>query len=323
VRIAFLDDYTDSVRSLESFAKLAGHDVTVETEHVADVDELARRLAGVEVVALNRERTRITADLLNRLPDLRLLSASGGYPHIDVDACTERGVLLSVGSRETGPSWETAELAWALILASARRLPQQVAAARDGRWQTEIGTTLHGRTLGVLGYGGLGQVVAGYGRAFGMRVVVWSGESSRRAAADDGYEIAPDQRGLFAAADFLSVHVRLNDATRGLIGADDLAAMRPTATFVNTSRAGLVQPGALEAALAAGRPAHAAVDVYDIEPVTDPEHPLLSRDDLIGTPHIGYVTREGYDVLFGLIVDQILAYGRGQPVNVINPGVRR
>lgn len=323
MRISFLDDYTDSVRSLDAFTKLDGHDVTVETEHVPDVDELARRLAGVEVVALNRERTRITADLLDRLPDLRLLSASGGYPHIDVDACTEHGVLLCAGSRASGPSWETAELTWALILASARRLPQQVASTRAGRWQTEIGTTLHGRTLGILGYGGLGRVVAGYGRAFGMGVVVWSGESSRHAAAADGYELAADQRSLFAEADVLSVHVRLTDATRGLVGPDDLAAMRPDAVFVNTSRAALVEPGALEQALAEGRPGQAALDVFDTEPVTDPDHPLLRRDDVLGTPHIGYVTREGYEVLFGLIVDQILAYGRGEPINVVNPAARR
>ena len=323
MRIAILDDYTDSVRGLDAFAGLSGHDVTVQTQHIGDLDTLADHLAGVEAIALNRERTRITADLLDRLPDLRMLSNSGGYPHIDVDACTDRRVLVSSGSRQTGPSYETAELTWALILASARRLPEQVAATRAGRWQTEVGTTLHGKTLGVLGYGSLGHLVAGYGRAFGLRVLVRSGEGSRRHATEDGFEVADGQRDLFAQSDFVSVHVRLSEQTRGLVGRDDLAAMRPTATFVNTSRAGLVEAGALEAALDSGRPGFAAVDVYDQEPVIDPHHPLLRRANVVCTPHIGYVTREGYETLFGLIIDQILAYGRGQPINVVNPAARR
>jgi D-3-phosphoglycerate dehydrogenase len=317
MRIAVLDDYTDIVRSLDAFSQLDGHDVTVLTEHVADPAALADRLQGVEALALNRERTTVGEDLLRRLPDLRLLSATGGYPHIDVDACTRYGVALAVGGDASTPSYATAELAWGLILSSARHLPEQVESTRRGTWQTQVGRTLRGATLGVLGYGGLGQLVAGFGQAFGMQVLVWSGESSRAKAAEDGVAVAGSQRALFAASDVLSVHVRLNEVTRGLVTAEDLRVMKPDAVFVNTSRAGLVEPGALVAALAAGRPGSAAVDVYDSEPASA-DDPLLMRDDVIGTPHLGYVSRESYEAMYGTIFSQITAFAAGRPTGVVN-----
>jgi D-3-phosphoglycerate dehydrogenase / 2-oxoglutarate reductase len=320
VRVTILDDYTDTLRTLDAFRLLDGHDVTVWTDHVQDVDALAERLAGTEALVLIRERTAITAELLARLPDLRLISQRGPYPHVDVDACTRAGVVLSSGTGGgAGPSWATAELTWGLVIAAVRRIPQQMAALRAGRWQESVGTTLRGRTLGVYGYGRLGRAVAAYGDAFGMRVQVWASAGSREAAAADGREVPADRRAFFATSDVVSVHLRLVEATRGVVTAADLAAMRPDALFVNTSRAGLVEPGALLAALRAGRPGGAALDVFDQEPQLGRTDPLLDRDDVVATPHIGYVTREDYEQQFAAVFEQILAFAAGEPTDVVNP----
>jgi D-3-phosphoglycerate dehydrogenase len=321
VRVTILDDYADTLRTLPAYRLLDGHDVTVWTDHVQDVDALAERLAGTEALVLIRERTAITEELLARLPDLRLISQSGPYPHVDVDACTRAGVVLSARTGGAGgPSWATAELTWGLVLAAVRRIPQQMASLRAGHWQESVGTTLHGRTLGVYGYGRLGRAVAGYGDAFGMRVQVWASEGSRKEAAADGREVAADRRTFFATSDVVSVHLRLVEATRGIVTADDLAAMRPDALFVNTSRAGLVEPGALAAALEAGRPGGAALDVFDHEPLLDRTDPLLDRDDVVATPHIGFVTREDYESQFEGVFGQVVAFAAGEPTNVVNPG---
>lgn len=275
MRITILDDYTDTLRTLDSFGQLDGHDVTVWTDHVQDVDALAERLADTEALVLIRERTAITAELLARLPRLRLISQRGPHPHIDVEACTRAGVVLSSGTDGGGgPSWATAELTWGLVLAAVRRIPQQMASLQAGHWQESVGRTLHGRTLGIYGYGRLGRAVAGYGDAFGMRVQVWASEGSRQRAVEDGREVPADRRAFFATSDVVSVHLRLVDATRGIVTADDLAAMRPDALFVNTSRAGLVAPGVLAAALEAGRPGGAAVDVFDHEPLLGLSDPI-------------------------------------------------
>jgi D-3-phosphoglycerate dehydrogenase len=324
VRVTILDDYADTLRTLEAYRLLDGHDVTVWTDHVQDVDALAERLAGTEALVLIRERTAITAELLARLPDLRLISQSGPYPHVDVDACTRTGVVLSARTGGGGgPSWATAELTWGLVLAAVRRIPQQAASLRAGHWQESVGTTLHGRTLGIYGYGRLGRAVAGYGDAFGMRVQVWASEGSRKKAAEDGREVAADRRALFATSDVLSVHLRLVEATRGIVTADDLAAMRPNALFVNTSRAGLVEPGALVAALEAGRPGGAALDVFDHEPLLGRTDPLLDRDVVVATPHIRFVTREDYESQFEGVFGQVVAFAAGEPTGVVNPEALR
>ncbi|WP_432842889.1 D-2-hydroxyacid dehydrogenase family protein [Dactylosporangium sp. CA-092794] len=321
MRIAILDDYSDTLRTLPCFTKLAGHDVTVFTDHVQDAGALAERLRDIEALVLIRERTRIEAALLERLPGLRLISQFGGYPHIDVAACTRHGVVVSSELSGGGTSHGTAELTWGLLIAAARRIPQQMASLRAGGWQESVGTTLHGKTLGILGYGRIGTAVAGYATAFGLRVVVWSGEESRRRAAADGHAVAESQRALFAGSDAVSLHVKLTDATRGIVTAADLAAMAPSAILVNTSRAGLIEPGALPAALRAGRPGVAAVDVFDAEPLHDPQDPLLSLDNVVATPHIGYVTREDYERQFASAFEQIVAFAGGEPINVVNPEV--
>ena len=321
MNITILDDYHDTVRTLACFRKLAGHHVTVWNDHTKDVDTLAARLADTEALVLIRERTPIRAPLLERLNQLKLISQRGVYPHIDVDACTRRGVIVSSSLHPGQPSYATAELTWGLIIAAMRQIPQQMAALRAGTWQTAVGVGLRGRTLGIYGYGRIGSVVAGYGKAFGMNVLVWGRKAALVRASADGYSAARSKEEFFEECDVISLHMRLVDATRGIVTAADLARMKPTALIVNTSRAPLIEPGALVNALRAGRPGMAAVDVYEEEPVLDIRHPLLTLGNVVCTPHIGYVERDGYESQFSDIFDQILAYLAGEPANVVNTEV--
>jgi D-3-phosphoglycerate dehydrogenase len=316
-----LDDYHDTLRTLECFKKLEGHDVTIWNDHVQDLDALTDRLRDTETLVLFRERTRIEAPLLERLPRLRLISQRSAYPHIDLAACTQLGIVVSSDLHPDTPSYATAELTWALVLAAMRQLPQQVAAMKGGRWQIGVGNSLRGKTLGIYGYGRIGSVVAAYGSAFGMNLLVWAREASLLRARADGYPTASSKAELFERCDVLSLHTRLVDATRGIVTAADLAHMKPTALLVNTSRAGLIEPDALVNALRAGRPAMAAVDVYETEPVLDTAYPLLAMDNVVCTPHIGYVTRDEYEMQFADIFDQVIAYATGAPINVVNPEV--
>jgi len=321
MKIAILDDYFDTLRTLPSFAKLDGHDVQIFTDHVQDTDVLADRLKDAEAVVLIRERTAIRATLLERLPTLRLISQRSVYPHIDIDACTARGVIVSSDLHAGTPSYATAELTWGVILAAARQIPQQMQSLQRGQWQMGVGSTLRGKTLGIHGYGRIGRVVANYGQAFGMHVIVWAREASRQRAQDDGIEVATSQDAFYGACDVISLHMRLVPETRGIVKAADLARMKPTSLLVNTSRAPLIEPGALVQALEAGRPGAAAVDVFEDEPVRDPNHPLLKMPNVVCTPHIGYVTRDEYELQFSDIFDQIVAYAAGAPINVVNPAV--
>jgi len=321
MNISILDDYHDTLRSLPCFSVLAGHDVTIWNDHVQDVDTLAHRLRHTEALVLIRERTRIDAPLLERLPQLRLISQRSVYPHIDIAACTRLGVIVSSSQHADTPSYAAAELTFALILAAMRRIPQQMNALRAGEWQTGVGNTIRGKSLGIYGYGRIGSVVAGYGKAFGLDVQVWARDASRARARDDGYSVASSKAAFFETSDIVSLHMRLVDATRGVVTFDDLARMKPTALLVNTSRAQLIAAGALVAALRNGRPGMAAVDVYEEEPLRDPAHPLLRMENVVCTPHIGYVTREEYEIQFRDIFDQIVAYAGGKPINVVNPDV--
>lgn len=321
MKISILDDYFDTLRTLPCFEKLAGHDVEIWNDHVQDVDALAERLKDTEALVLIRERTQIRAALLERLPKLKLISQRSVYPHIDVPACTRVGVIVSSNMHAGTPSYAAAELTWALVLAAMRQIPQQVAAMKAGNWQIGVGHTLRGKTLGIYGYGRLGAVVAGYGKAFGMKVLVWARPASLARAQADGYGTAAGKNAFFEECDVLSLHMRLVDATRAIVTAGDLARMKPTALLINTSRAPLIERGALVNALRAGRPGMAAVDVYDQEPLRDTHDPLLTMDNVVCTPHIGYVTRDEYEIQFADIFDQIVAYAAGTPINVINPDV--
>jgi D-3-phosphoglycerate dehydrogenase len=321
MKVSILDDYHDTLRTLQAFKKLDRHDVTVWNDHVQDTDALAQRLRDAEALVLIRERTKIRAPLLERLPKLRLISQRSVYPHIDVDACTRLGVVVSSDQSFGMPSYATAELTWGLIIAALRDIPLQMSSLKAGKWQAGVGNTMRGKTLGIFGYGRIGAVVAGYGKAFGMKVLVWAREASQAKARADGHAVAASKEAFFEQCDVITLHLRLIDATRGIVTAQDLARMKPTALIVNTSRAPLIEPGALVNALKAGRPGKAAVDVYEEEPLRDTGHPLLNMPNVVCTPHLGYVTREDHEIAFAEIFDQINAYAAGKPTNVVNPQV--
>lgn len=319
MHIVIPDDYQNAVRGLACFSKLAGHEVTVYTDTVREIDALVERFEAAEALVLIRERTPVRDELLARLPRLKLISQTGkGTSHIDVAACTRRGIVVAAG---TGSPHATAELTWALVLASRRHIPYETARLRAGHWQSTMGSGLRGRTLGIWGYGKIGSVVAGYGRAFGMNVLAWGREGSRSRAQADGYAVAKDQNALFEQSDVLSLHLKLDKETRGLVTASDLARMKEDALLVNTSRAELIETGALEAALRKGRPGFAAVDVYEEEPVLGAAHPLLKMANAVCTPHLGYVEKDGYELYFGQAFDQVLAFAEGTPIRVVNPEV--
>jgi D-3-phosphoglycerate dehydrogenase len=321
MKISILDDYHDTIRTLACFGKLDGYDVTIWNDHVQDNDALARRLRDTEALVLIRERTAIRAPLLERLPALKLISQRSVYPHIDIDTCTRLGVIVSSGQHVGTPSYATAELTWGLVLAAMREIPQQMAALKAGKWQIGVGRSVRAKMLGIYGYGRIGKVVAGYGTAFGMKVWVWAREDSLARARGEGYATAPSKEAFFAQSDIITLHMRLVPATRGIVTAADLARMKPSALLVNTSRAGLIEPGALVNALRAGRPGMAAVDVYEEEPMLDTNHPLLGMANVVCTPHLGYVSRDEFEVQFTDIFDQIIAYAAGTPINVVNPEV--
>lgn len=320
MKVHILDDWFDTLRTLKCFSKLDGHDVTVWTDHEADPAALAARIDAAQALVLFRERTAIGAELLDRLPNLKLISQRSVYPHVDVDACTANGVLLCSNMHAGAPSYAAAEHTLALILASYRQIPAQVASLKAGTWQSGVGRTLRGRTLGLYGYGRIARAVADYAKALGMKVQWWASEAGRARADAAGETIASSRAAFFATSDVISIHVRLKPETRGVITAADLAAMQPRALFVNTSRSGLVGTGILEAEVAAGR-IYAAVDVFDAEPLTDVHHPLLTHPNVLATPHIGYVTEDEFDLQFSDIFDQINAYDSGEPIHMINPQV--
>jgi D-3-phosphoglycerate dehydrogenase len=317
LNVTILDDYVRLVPTLACFSRLTGHEVRVWHDCVRDIDVLAERMKDTEALVLLRERTQLRAPLLARLPRLRLITLNGPYPHIDLDACTKRGIVVC--SEHARTSFATAELTWGLVIAAMRHIPDQMARLKRGEWQSRVGRGLRGRTLGVYGYGRIGKQVAGFGKAFGMRVLIWSREKARQEAIGDGYEVARSREALYEEADVLSMHVRLVPETRGMVKAADLERMKSTAVFVNTSRAELVEPGALVAALKAGRPGFAAVDVYEDEPVPDAKHPLLALENVVCTPHLGYVERDQLENYFSDQFDRVLAFAAGKPYGVVNP----
>jgi D-3-phosphoglycerate dehydrogenase / 2-oxoglutarate reductase len=329
MNIVILDDYQDAVRKLHCAAKLEPYPAKVFTNTVKGVGQLSVRLRDADVLVLIRERTTVTRQLVEKLPRLKLIAQTGRMgSHIDVNACTERGIAVAEG---VGSPYATAELTWALVMASMRRIPQYVANLKHGAWQQAglkaasmppnfgVGMVLRGKTLGVWSYGKIGQLVAGYGRAFGMRVVIWGSEQSRAKAAADGYDVATSKAGFFESADVLSLHLRLGESSIGCVTLDDLSCMKPTALLVNTSRAELIQPEALLAALNRGRPGMAAVDVFESEPILQ-GHALLRLENCICTPHIGYVEHDSYETYFSSAFDNVVNFIKGTPTNIVNPG---
>lgn len=321
MKIHILDDWYDTLRKLPSFQKIAGHEITIWNDHVQDTDILAERLSDAEALVLFRERTAIRKPLLEKLPDLRLISQRSVYPHIDVDDCTRLGIMLCSSQHAGTPSYATVELTWGLMLSAMRLIPQQMKSLQSGEWQMGVGRSLRGKTLGIYGYGRIGSAVAKMAEAFAMPVQVWGGDGSLERAHADGLHVPESREAFFATSDIISLHVRLYPATRGIITAKDLSHMKTSALLVNTSRAPLIVPDALVEALQAGRPGMAAVDVYETEPLTDISHPLLNMPNVVCTPHIGYVTEDEYEVQFTEIFDQIVAFDAGKPINVINEDV--
>ncbi|MBI2358737.1 MAG: D-2-hydroxyacid dehydrogenase family protein [Deltaproteobacteria bacterium] len=319
MKIAMIDDYQDAFRTLRCYAKLDGHEVLVYNDTEKDPARLAERLKDVEAVILTQQRSRFPRAVIERLPKLRLISQTGrNAGHIDVEACTERGIAVSAGG--SGNPSPTAEVTWGLILAALRHIPYEVRRLREGHWQSTLGVGVRGKTLGIYALGRIGSLVANVGRAFGARVLCWGREGSLARAREAGYEVAKSREAFFAESDIVSLHLPLNKETRGIVTREDLGRMKSTALIVNTSRAGLIAEGALVAALKAGRPGSAAVDVFEDEPVIGAAHPLLTMDNVVCTPHLGYVERNTYEEYYGVVVDQILAYAAGSPINLVNPG---
>ena len=319
MNITIPDDYQDCVRHLACFATIAKHNVQIFNDNVKDVKSLASRFASAQALVLTRERTQISAALLDLLPNLQLISQTGkAGSHVDLAACTQRGIAVAEGR---GDGSVTAELTWALIMASRRHLVAEANRLRDGLWQGFLGQQLRGQRLGIWSYGRIGRQLAGYGKAFGMQVWVWGREGSTRQAAEDGFEVAPSREAFFAESDIVSMHIRLNKDTRGIVGSADLERMKPSALFVNTSRAELVQPDALERALRNGRPGFAAVDVFEEEPILGARHPLLKLPNALCTPHIGFVERDNYEAYYGGAFDNIARFAAGEHVDLANPEV--
>ena len=316
--IAIPDDYHGVVRKLDCFAKLSSHDVRVFNDVAPAPAQLVANLREADIVVPVRERTRYTRELIVQLPRLKLFSQTGrSTRHIDVEACTERGIAIAAGTNAS--PYTVSEHTWGLILAALRRIPEEAAMMKRGELRRSFSGTLHGRTLGVLGLGKIGALVAATGASFGMRVLAWGREGTRAAATAAGYEFAESRHALFERADVLCVMARLDRSTRGLVTADDLARMKPSALLVNTARAELIAPGALEAALRKGRPGYAAVDVYENEPVVNGDHPLLRLDNALCTPHTAWLEQDTYELYFGEAFDNIVAFAAGKPVNIVNP----
>ena len=329
MNIVILDDYQDVVRKLHCAERLDAHSAKVYTNTVKGIGQLSVRLKDADIIVLVRERTHMTRQLIEKLPRLKMISQTGKIgDHVDIAACTERGIAIAEG---VGSPVAPAELTWALILAAMRRLPQYIANLKHGAWQQAglksasmpanfgIGSVLRGKTLGIWGYGRIGQIVAGYGRAFGMNVRIWGSESSRAQALSDGFQAAVTQQDFFEQCDVVSLHLRLTPQTKGLITLETLSCMKPTSLLVNTSRAELIEPDALLAGLNRGRPGMAAIDVFESEPILQ-GHALLRLENCICTPHIGYVEQDSYELYFGSAFDNVLNFMRGTPTNIVNPG---
>jgi D-3-phosphoglycerate dehydrogenase len=320
MKIAIIDDYQDAFRKLECSKQLVGHELIAFTDTEKDPAKLAARLQDAEVLVLTQQRSKLPRAVIEKLPKLKLVSQTGrNANHIDMVACTEKGIVVSAGG--AGNPNPTAELAWALILAAQRRIPQEVRRLQDGQWQGSVGIGLAGKTLGIYAYGRIGSLMAPVGKAFGMRVLCWGRDASLAKARAAGYEVAASREAFFAESDVISLHLPLNDGTRGIVTAEDLARMKPSALIVNTSRAPIIAKDALVAALKAGRPGRAAIDVFEEEPVLNASHPLIGMDNVVCTPHLGYVEEGTYEAYYSAAVEQILAFIAGKPINVANPDV--
>jgi len=319
MKIAVIDDYPNVLKTLKCFPKLAGHEVVVFTDTPNDVASLAKKLQDADAVVLTQQRSYFPRELIEQLPKLKVIGQTGrAATHVDLKACSEKGIVVSAGG--SGNSSATAELTWGLILSALRNLPREVTSLKTGGWQSTVGIGVNRKTIGIYAFGKIGSIVAAVGKAFGARVICWGREGSTGRAKAAGFEVAPSREAFFAESDIISLHLPLNAETRGIVTADDLAKMKPSALMVNASRSGLIAKGALLAALKAGRPGFAAVDVYDKEPV-GPDEELVKLPNVTCTPHLGYCTRESYEEYYATVVDDLVSFAAGKPSNVLNPDV--
>ena len=321
MKIAIVDDWSKSSRTLPCFAKLENLDVKIFSDHISTINDRIKQLNQFDAVVLIRERTQITRTLLQGLPKLKFISLFGSCPHIDIQACSDHGVLVSAGKRSNAPSFAAAEHTWALIMAAAKNIPKQMQNLQNGKWQKGMARGLFGRHLGLYGYGRIAKQVADYAEAFNMQVEWWGSDQGRARAKADGHAVAKSRTAFFAENDIVSVHVRLNSATEGVITAADLGKMRPNSLFVNTSRSGLLGSGVLLNARNSGRPGKAAVDVFDEEPITWQRDKLACHPNIIATPHIGFVTGDEFEMQFSEVFEQVRSWVRGRPVNMLNPDI--
>ncbi len=324
MKIAVIHDYADALRKTQAYPKLQGHEVKIYNDAYTDPARMVEQVKGCDALLLTQQRLTITRQMLEQLPQLKFISQTGrNVSHLDVAACTDLGILVSAGGHDgASPYTTTGELAWTLILASLRHLPYEVERFKAGHWHSTIGTRLYGHTLGIYAFGHIGSGVARVGKAFGMKVVCWGREGSLAKAKAEGYDVAASREAFFEQCDVISLHIKSNDATRGIITAADLARMKPTSLLVNTSRAPIIAEGALVEALKKGRPGFAAVDVYEEEPVVDANHPLLKLKNALCAPHLGYSEHGSYEHIYESGVEQLLAYAAGKPVNVLNAEVK-
>jgi D-3-phosphoglycerate dehydrogenase len=322
MKIAVIHDYADVFRSTHAYPRLKGHEVVVHTDAYTDPARVVEQVQGCDALLLTQQRVKVSRQIIERLPGLKFISQTGrNVYHLDLAACTERGIVVSAGGHggQDGPYSTTAEIAWGLILSSLRHIPYEVERMRQGNWHSTAGMRLFGRTLGVYAFGHIGAAVARVGRAFGMKVVCWGREGSTARAKAEGFEVAASRAAFFENADVISIHLPGGKDTRGIVTADDLARMKPTALLVNTSRAPIIAEGALVAALQKGRPGFAAVDVYEDEPVVGANHPLLKMNNVVCTPHLGYDEKENYERMYAAAINRLLAWNEGKPVDVVNP----
>ena len=315
MKIAILDDYQNVIKSLSCFKLLKDHEVHIIHEHIHKEEALASKIKQTEILVLNRTRTRVTRSLIEQLPKLKLISQTGKLAgHVDLDACKEHNISIAEGK---GNPIATAELTWSMILNGMRLIPQSIEAMKQGHWQTNLGDRIFGKTIGIWGYGKIGKRVAQYAKAFGAQVIVWGSEQSRKLAREDGFQSAPSKKVFFSVADVVSLHLRLQPETKGIVKASDLLCMKKTALFVNISRANLIEKGALEAVLSYGRPGRLALDVYDQEPIFDKNHFLLTQPNVLCTPHLGYVERESYELYFSIAFQNCVNFIQGKPTNIL------
>ena len=314
MKITILDDYQAVIQSLDCFLLLAGYDVNVVHEHFTDEVALAETIHGTQILVLNRTRTKVTRTLIEQLPDLKLISQTGKLAgHVDLEACKEHGVQIAEGR---GNPVATAELTWSLILNGLRLLPQAIEEMKAGQWQSNLGDRVFEKTIGIWGYGKIGKRIAQYAKVFGAKVIVWGSENSRSQALSDGFGAAATKEEFFQTSDVITMHLRLHPATTAIVTLEDLRLMKPTALFVNTARAALIAPNALLTALKEGNPGRAALDVYDQEPIFDPAHPLLTMENVICSPHLGYVERQGYELYYSIAFENVLNYLKGSPTGI-------